>query len=217
MPSTPQTTGVAGADVAQFAAQGPAVLDHDHRIHPLALDLDPVPSSRTSSGGWSSSRSRPAHNRPGRPAAAARPAGGQAAAERDQLFEHLQRRLGRRRDSHRNRRRLIVAPADVETQDVERRVALHHRVEDDVQDLRVDQMPFGFDHFAVPNRFRLTSAMSRRSGARAAAGRGVARRFRSARGRGPTRARLERRHERQPVLAERGSCSTPSMLMPYRA
>ena len=74
---------------------------------------------------------------------------GQAAAERDQLLEHLpEHLLGRRRDPHRDGRRLVVAAADVELQHVERRVVLDDRVEDDVQDLRVDQVAFGLDHLA---------------------------------------------------------------------
>ena len=35
---------IAGADVAQLAAQRAPLLDDDDRVHPLALDLDPLPA-----------------------------------------------------------------------------------------------------------------------------------------------------------------------------
>ena len=114
----------------------------------------------------------------------------QAAAERHQLLEHLaQDLLARRRDSHRNRRRLVVAAADVELEHVERRVALDHGVEHDVQHLRIDQVAFGLDDLAESRRVCHRGTRSgRRSASPAAAGRDsrTARR-RRARGRAPTR------------------------------
>jgi hypothetical protein len=142
---------VAGPHVAQFAADGTAVFDHDDRIHPLALDFQPaaaVPHERLEVrrgveiirhaavpiGG--------AEQRIGRPR--------DLASERDELFEDpFQAFFGRRGDPHRNRRRLVVGPADRELQHLERRVPFDDSVEDHVQQLRVDQMAFGFDHLAV--------------------------------------------------------------------
>ena len=43
MPSTPQTTRVAGFDVAQLAAEARARRSmHDRGVHALVLDLDPL-------------------------------------------------------------------------------------------------------------------------------------------------------------------------------
>ena len=129
---------------------------------------------------------------------------GEPAAERDQFLEHLPEDLfGRRRDAHRDRRRLVVAAADVELQDVERRAMLDDRVEDDVEDLRVDQVAFGLDDLAEGVR---RSAMSREDRQRQRrlhvkvalrdfGERAIEHRF---------RALLERRHERQAILAELG-------------
>ena len=38
---------LAGADVTQLPAHGPASRRHDHRVHPLLLDLDPASPQRT--------------------------------------------------------------------------------------------------------------------------------------------------------------------------
>ena len=150
-PPTPQTTRVARLDVAQLAADRPAVFDDDDRIHALTLDLDPLPADAAQRAMVRRRVEVVRHAA----VAVGRPEQrvvliGQPAAERDQFLEHLpEHLLGRRRNAHRDERGLVVAAADVELQDVERRVALHDRVEDDVQDLRVDQVAFGLDHFAV--------------------------------------------------------------------
>ena len=144
--------GVARAHVAQLAAQRAAAFDHDDRVHPLLLDLEPLPAVP--------------HERPlvrrrvevvGHAAVLVRlddervVAAGNPAAERHEPFEHLlQRGLVGPGDAHRDERRLFVGPADRESQDLERGVALDDRVENDVQELRIDQMAFGLDHLRQP-------------------------------------------------------------------
>ena len=72
----------------------------------------------------------------------------EAAPERHELLEDLpEQRLGRRRNPHRDERGLFVAPPDGELQHVERGIAPDDGVEDDVQDLRVDEVPLGLNDF----------------------------------------------------------------------
>ena len=97
----PQTTRSPASDVAQLAADAPAVGDDDDRVHALALDLDPsAVDAHVRSACWSSSRSRPAPQ-PSRSATRSERVllVDGVAAERHQLLdEAAQRRLGRRRD-----------------------------------------------------------------------------------------------------------------------
>ena len=122
MPSTPQTTASPPCTSRSLRQSGPAVLDDDHGVHPLLLDLVPLPlRAARASGGWSSSRSRPARSRPCRRERRGLVVG-QTAAERDQLLEDLpEHLLVRPGDPHRDERRLLVAAADIELQHVERR------------------------------------------------------------------------------------------------
>ena len=74
-----------------------------------------------------------------------------AAPEPDQPFEDLiEGRLVGAGDPHRDEGRLFVGPPDPEFQHLEGGVPLDDGVENDVQELRIDQMPFGFDHFRQP-------------------------------------------------------------------
>ena len=182
---------VAGPHVAQLAAQGPAVLDDDDRIHPLALDFQPaaaVAHERLEVGrGIEIVRHAAVPvGLPDQRIARAR----DLAPERHELLEHaLEPVLGRRRNPHRDRRRLVVGPPDRELQHFERRVPLDDGVEDHVQELRVDQMPFGLDDLAVDGVF--SHVVSAGWAARAAVRRGSrGPRCRPARGSAQTTSRL---------------------------
>ena len=141
---------IAGPDVAQLAAQRPPVLDHHDRVHPLALDLDPLAAvPHRVCAGWSSNRSRRARSRPcprgrGRLFRCCAPA-----AERDQrLRAAAAARTGR----------AVIRFADGRSSSLVRPMSKSHDFEGAPrfdrpcrkcgQELRVDEMPFGLDHFA---------------------------------------------------------------------
>ena len=163
---------VAGPDVAQLATDGAALFDHDHRIHPLMLDFQPpagVPHERlqvrrgveiirhaaVAIGGADEGIGRVRDLTP----------------ERDELLEDpLEAVFGRRGNPHRDRRRLVVGPADREPQHLERRIPLDDGVEDHIQQLRVDQVAFGLDNLAVHGVF--SHVVNAGWAARAAARRG---------------------------------------------
>ena len=142
---------IADADVPQLAAERVPILDDDDRIHSLLLDLEPVAAMadqrlqirrRIEVVSDAAIPLGTSHERVG----LAR----DLAAQRHELLEHAPQSLFRRRgDPHRNRRRLVIRPADREMQYLERGIPLDDGVEDDVQELRVDQMAFGLDDFAV--------------------------------------------------------------------
>src|SRR5205085_11565212 len=68
------------------------------------------------------------------------------AAERHQLLdEPLQGGVVRGRDFQFQVREVFVRPADVEVQDLKAPAALDDLVEDHVEQLRIDQVPFGLD------------------------------------------------------------------------
>ena len=182
---------VARLHVAQLAADGAAVLDDD-RPRPCAAARPRASGRRAgpASGGWSSSRNRRARSRRGR---------------RRELRVAARRRCGSRgrpapRAPASSRLRVgaeiriaiedgssLLRPMS-NSQHVERRVVLDDRVEDDVQDLRVDQVAFGLDHLAVCGVGVGHDVSAERSAAPAAAARGSRlRRLRRARGRAPTR------------------------------
>ena len=69
-----------------------------------------------------------------------------AASQRDELLEDAgEPRLIGRRDPHRHERRLVIRAPDAELQHLERRVVSHDSVEHRVEELRIDEMAFGFD------------------------------------------------------------------------
>ena len=138
---------VALPDVAQFSAdraggpraergRGPG-RDDDGCVHALAFDGEPLAVAPDE---------RPMIRRRVEILGRARVAIGgdetrvlgprQAAAERDELLEHLlQRRLGLRRNPHRDERRLFVRSSDPELQHLERRVVADDGVEHQVEEL----------------------------------------------------------------------------------
>ena len=140
---------VTGSDLAQLPAARAVPLDHDRRVHALAIDRHPPAGD--------------AHGCPmigcrvevlRRAAGAVGPHDvsvlgvGDAAPERHQLLEDAGQRCGRFRcDAHRHERRLVVGAADPELEDVERRVVAHNGVEHRVHELRVDQVTLGLDDF----------------------------------------------------------------------
>ena len=72
-----------------------------------------------------------------------------AAAERDERTdERRERRLVFRADADLEARRRVVRAANVERQHFELAVETDDRVEDDVENRRVDEMTFGFEDFA---------------------------------------------------------------------
>ena len=72
---------------------------------------------------------------------------GRVAAELHEILDQPAQ-AGRRWRRHleRNARELVVGAADGEGQHLERAAPLDHLVEDRVENVRVDQMPFGADH-----------------------------------------------------------------------
>jgi hypothetical protein len=75
---------------------------------------------------------------------------GDMTAERDQRLEQGRQALrGRRRDFERQTREILVGASDLEMQHFECAAALDHRVEDRVQELRIDQVPGGRDDGSV--------------------------------------------------------------------
>ena len=140
---------VAGTEVAQLAAGGAAVLDHDRRVHPLALDLDPLaampdPGVVVARGievvrGTAVSRRRLERGVQVR---------GGPASVAEQLFEQLLHRRGAwRRNAHLQPRKIVVGPADGEVDDLEAAAVLDHGVEDLGHQPRVDEVAFGVDDF----------------------------------------------------------------------
>ena len=123
------------------------VLDHDCRVHPLVLDGHPqaaaaherlvvgrgveVVGGAAVAIGRDEVRVLDARN---------------AAPQRDQLFEQLRQVAGLARGhAHRDEGRLVVGAPDPEVEHLERAVVAHHRVEHRVEQLRIDQVAFGFD------------------------------------------------------------------------
>ena len=71
---------------------------------------------------------------------------GNVTAERDQRLEQgCERRCARGRNLQREAREILVGAPDLEMQHFERAAAFDHRVEDRVQQLGIDQVPFGGD------------------------------------------------------------------------
>ena len=131
-----------------------AALDHDRGVHALLLDLHPLAAEahrRLMVGGGVEVLRRAAVAIGGDDV---RVLGARdAAAERDQLLEHLgQRRRRLRGHAHRHERRLVVGAADAELEHVERRVVADDGVEHRVHELRVDEVAFGLDHLGARRR-----------------------------------------------------------------
>ncbi len=72
------------------------------------------------------------------------------AAERNQLLdEAAQAGVGRRRDLELQLREVVVGAADLEVQHLELPAALDDRIEDGVEELRVDEVALGLDDDGV--------------------------------------------------------------------
>ena len=150
-PATPQTTRSPVRTSRSLRHAARALLDHDDRVHPLALDLDPLAADGApASGGSWSSRSRRARSRRGRPVASSAScwsARRQPSATSSSSTCPSACSVGAEIRIEMDDGSSLLRPMS-NLQHVERRVALDDGVEDDVQDLRVDQVAFGLDDLA---------------------------------------------------------------------
>ena len=140
----------AGLDVAQLAAGGALSRDDDHRVHPLALDLDPL-AAKSNVGPVVGRRVEVVGNAAvlfrrfdQHVALADR----MCAERRDLLQQVVERRAIRRRDAHLDARRVVVGAADVERQDLVGPFEFDDFVEDGGQQAGVDQVALRFDGVA---------------------------------------------------------------------
>ena len=149
MPSLPQTMGSPRAHVAQLAARRPAVLDDDHRVHPLPPDLDPaavVPDDGAVIGGGVEVLGRAAVLvGGGAPSRRSPPADGSRARAAPRAATTAPRLVGRR-DLQSQPRVVLVGAADVEAEDLEGAVVADDGVEDRGQDPRVDEVTLGLEN-----------------------------------------------------------------------
>ena len=131
------------------ASRGPALIDHDHSIHPLVLDRNPF--LRDSNLGWVNGRGvkvirgDPVRRR-GRERRVAFLGRDAFCPEREELAEDaVEPRLGRRDDAHFRARGAGLLLAEVEMQHLERAAVLNRHVHGFLQQSRVQQMPFESD------------------------------------------------------------------------
>jgi hypothetical protein len=142
---------IAGAHVAQLPALGGAVGDDDHGVHALPRHVDPA-SIDPHLGSLVGRRIEVVRHR----AVAIRRADervaflGDVTAERDQRLEQgRERGTGRRRHLEAQPREVLVGAANLEVQHLEGAAAFDHGIEDRIEELRIDQVPFGLDDRAV--------------------------------------------------------------------
>ncbi len=140
---------VAARDLAQFAADGAVLLEHNRRVHALVFHRQPLAAMHDKGlmvGGGVEVFRRTAVAIGRQRLRIFDPR--DTTAETDQFLERLRQRRRRfRRDSHRDERWLVVGAADPEFEHFERRIVANHGVEHHVQQLRINQVTFSFDDF----------------------------------------------------------------------
>jgi hypothetical protein len=138
---------IAGANVPQLPADGAILHDDDRGIHTLVQDVDPAaahPHGRLLVG-------RRIEIFRGAPGLVGRPQYRVAlphrvTAERHQLLQQpLQHALTCGRHLQLQVRELVVRAADLEVLHLECPAAFNHLVENQIQQLRIDEVAFGFD------------------------------------------------------------------------
>ena len=164
----PDHDGVALAEIAQAPAGGLAVADHDHGVHALVLDLDPLLAvshvGAVIGGGVEILRRAavPLH------LAEHGVAGGHGrAAQLEQRRQQAVERLRVRRfHPHAEVRRFAVGASDAELIHFEPAVKLYDFVEGVLHDVRIDQVAFSLDDFLEWHRRYQCSFLTRTGGGR---------------------------------------------------
>ena len=149
----PADHAVPAADVAELAADRPAVAHRHHRIHPLVLHVHPAPAVANLGpviGGRVEVVGDEAVTGRGQSHLSLRPG---MAPQGDQLFDQLAEPVpGIRRHPQLELRELLVGAADGELEHVEAGAAFDDLVEDRAEQPRVDEVALRLDDLA--ERFR---------------------------------------------------------------